>query len=156
MGNYANLELEFIERTIRLIGQYTDMIQGLEFEDQLNYTLTINCLLGLIVMPKERVVTYIPKEPITNEFLSTIGLKSSTIDDSIKNLQELIQHLRHAIAHFDIEVISVCENNLVDFIEFKGRRKQPEVIARFAAPEIYSFLQHYAQVLCENLRKHHE
>lgn len=155
MGNYNNLELDFIERTIRLIDQYTDMIQGLEFEEQLNYTLTINCLLGLVVMPKERVVTYIPKEPLTAETLSAIGLNDSTIDGSIKDLQELIQHLRHAIAHFDIEVISVCDSNLVDFIEFKGRGKQPGVIARFAAPEIYPFLQHYAQVLCKNLTKHH-
>lgn len=154
MGNYTNLELDFIERTIRLIGQYTDMIQGLEFEDKLNYTLTINCLLGLVVMPKERVITYIPKEPLTVELLSAIGLNSSTIDGSIKDLQELIQHLRHAIAHFDVKVISNCENKLIDFIEFKGRGNQPGVIARFAAPEIYPFLQYYAQVLCENLRRH--
>lgn len=154
MGNYNNLELDFIERTIRLIGQYTEMIQGLAFEDQLNYTLTINCLLGLIVMPKERVVTYIPKEPLTEETLAKIGLKRSTIDGSIKNLQELIQNLRHAIAHFDIEVVSTCENNLVDFIEFKGSGNQPEVIARFSAPEVYPFLKYYAQGLCENLRRH--
>jgi hypothetical protein len=154
MGNYSNLELDFIERTIRLIGQYTEMIQGLEFEDQLNYTLTINCFLGLIVMPKERVITYIAKEPLTAESLQKIGLVRSTIDDSIKNLQDLVQHLRHAIAHFDIEVVSVCETNLVDFIEFKGSGNQPEVIASFAAPEIYPFLQYYARGLCENLRQY--
>lgn len=55
MGNYANLELEFIERTIKLINQYTELIQDRAFDEQLNYTLTINCLLGLIIMPKERV-----------------------------------------------------------------------------------------------------
>ena len=155
MGNYNNLELEFIERTIRLIGQYTDMIDGLEFEDQLNYTLTINCLLGLIVMPKEKAFTYIPKKPITIEFLNTIGLKDSRIDGSIKNLQELIKYLRNAIAHFDIEVISLCDKKLVDFIEFKGHGKQPEIIARFSAPEIYPFLKYYGKELCDNLKKHH-
>ena len=154
MGNYNNLELDFIERTIRLIGQYTSMIQGLDFDDQLNYTLTINCLLGLIVMPKERVITYVPKEPINAESLQRMGLEKSTIDNSIRNLQELIQNLRHAIAHFDIEVISVCDNNLVDFIEFKGSGNQPAVIARFSAPEIYPFLQYYAHGISQNLRKH--
>jgi hypothetical protein len=49
---------------------------------------------------------------------------------------------------------SVCETNLVDFIEFKGSGNQPEVIASFAAPEIYPFLQYYARGLCENLRQY--
>jgi len=154
MGNYNNLELDFIERTIRLIGQYTDMIQGLDFDNQLNYTLTINCLLGLVVMPKERVITYIPKNPLNDESMRQMGLVNSVIDESIKNLQELIQHLRHSIAHFDIDVISTCQNNLVDFIEFKGTGNQPAVITRFSAPEIYPFLQYYAERLSENLRKH--
>ena len=61
MGNYIDLEAEFVERTIRLIAQYTDLVKILPFKDQLNYTLTINCLLGLIVIPKERVITYIPR-----------------------------------------------------------------------------------------------
>lgn len=155
MGNYNNLELDFVERTIRLIGQYTDMIQDLDFDNQLNYTLTINCLLGLIVMPKERVVTYIPKEPLLNENLKNMGLVNTNIDKSITNLQELIQNLRHSIAHFDIEVISSTPDNLVDFIEFKGSGNQPETIARFSAPEIYPFLQYYAQCLTDNLRRHH-
>lgn len=154
MGNYNNLELDFIERTIRLIGQYTDMVQSLEFEDQLNYTLTINCLLGLVVMPKERVITYIPKKLLDEVSKREMGLVNSAIDESIKNLQELIQHLRHSIAHFDIEVVSTCQNNLVDFIEFKGSGNQPEVIARFSAPEIFPFLQYYAQGLSENLRRY--
>lgn len=155
MGNYSNFELDFIERTIRLIGQYTEMIQDLNFDEQLNYTLTINCLLGLIVMPKEKVITYIPEEALNAENLQRMGLVNSTIDDSIKDLQELIKNLRHAIAHFDIDVISVCDNNLLDFIEFKGSGNQPAVIARFSAPEIYSFLQYYAHGLSENLKRYH-
>jgi HEPN pEK499 p136 len=155
MGNYNNLEVEFIERTIKLIGQYTNMIQNLDFVEQLNYTLTINCLLGLIVMPKERVITFIPKEPLSEENRHKMGLVNSSIDASINNLQELIKNLRHSIAHFDIEVISTCQNNLIDFIEFKGRDNQPAVIARFSAPEIYPFLQYYAHELSENLRKHY-
>ncbi|HBJ1222765.1 TPA: hypothetical protein LAQ47_004560, partial [Escherichia coli] len=29
-------------------------VQGKPFREQYNYTLTLNCLLGLIVLPKER------------------------------------------------------------------------------------------------------
>jgi hypothetical protein len=154
MGNYNNLELDFIERTIRLIDQYTDMIQELEFDEQLNYTLTINCLLGLVIMPKERAITFIPKLPLNQESRKVMGLFESEIDESIEDLQELIKHLRHSIAHFDIGVISTCQNNLVDFIVFKGTGKQPAIIAKFSAPEIYPFLQYYTKVLSDNLRKH--
>ena len=155
MGNYDNLELDFIERTIRLIAQYTEMIKGLEFRDQLNYTLTINCLLGLVIMPKERVITFVPKEKLTNQAKESMGLFESDIHESISDLQELIRNLRNSIAHFDIEVISLCENNAIDIIEFKGTENQPEIIARFHAPEILPFLQHYVSGLSENLRNHH-
>lgn len=154
MGNYENLELDFIERTISLIGQYTDMIQDKPFDEQLNYTLTINCLLGLIVMPKERVINFVPKVPLDEDGLRSMGLVNSSVHESIKDLKQLIQHLRHSIAHFDIEVISECHKNFIDFIEFKGNRKQPDVIARFSAPEILGFLQHYAHGLLENIRMH--
>jgi hypothetical protein len=55
MGNYHNIEREFVERTLQLIDQYYEVLDHYPFEEQFNYTLTINCLLGLIVMPKERV-----------------------------------------------------------------------------------------------------
>lgn len=73
MGNYNDLELDFIERTIALIDQYTSLIQEKPFEEQLNYTLIVNCLLGLIVMPKERVLNYISKEKISREDLNKMG-----------------------------------------------------------------------------------
>ncbi|MEW8347354.1 MAG: HEPN family nuclease [Candidatus Thiodiazotropha taylori] len=57
MGNYHDLEDEFVERTIRLIDQYYNVLGNYPFEEQFNYTLTINCLLGLIVMPKERIIS---------------------------------------------------------------------------------------------------
>jgi hypothetical protein len=58
MGNYKDLELEFIDRTIKLIDQYYAILDNYPFEEQFNYTLTINCLLGIIVMPKERIMSY--------------------------------------------------------------------------------------------------
>lgn len=154
MGNYADLETDFIERTIRLIEQYTDLIKGLPFENQLNYTLTINCLLGLIVMPKERVITYIPKIGFDEQNRRGMGLYRSLIDGSIRDLKELVQNLRHSVAHFDINVISDCDEQLVDWVEFKGSENQPEIIAKFRAAEIFPFLQYYSTQLLENMRNH--
>lgn len=154
MGNYADLETDFIERTIRLIGQYTDMIQGLPFDQQLNYTLTINCLLGLIVMPKERVITYIPRIEFCEQNRHEMGLDEFFIDESIGDLKGLVQNLRHSVAHFDIKVVSDCDEHLVDWVEFKGSGNQPETIARFRSAEILPFLQYYSTQLLENMRNH--
>lgn len=154
MGNYADLETDFIERTIRLIGQYTDLIQELPFDQQLNYTLTINCLLGLIVMPKERVITYIPRIDFCEKNRREMGLDESFIAESIRDLKGLVQNLRHSVAHFDINVISDCDEHLVDWVEFKGSGNQPETIARFRAAEIFPFLQYYSARLLENMRNH--
>lgn len=156
MGNYTDLEANFIERTILLVGQYTELIQGLPFDEQLNYTLTINCLLGLIVMPKERVITYIPKIDLGEKNRCAMGLDDSVIDDSINDLNQLIQNLRHSVAHFDIEVISDCDERLIDWIRFKGSGKQPEIIASFRAAEIYPFLQFYSAKLLENMHNHRD
>ena len=106
-------------------------------------------------MPKERVITYIPKEPLNRENLNRMGLIQSTIDYSIKTLRDLIQNLRHAIAHFSIEVISESDKKLIDHIVFKGTDNQPNVIANFKAQEVFPFLQYYAKSLTENLKKYH-
>jgi len=153
MGNYANLETEFIERTINLIGQYTHLCNDFPFEEQYNYTLTINCMLGLIVMPKEKVVPYIPTTRLTNDFKNEIGLVQSYISDEITTLRDLIISLRHSIAHFDIDVISENENNLIDYIEFKDTEDE-STVARLRSNEILPFLQFYAACLLENIKRY--
>ena len=153
MGNYTNIEPEFIERTINLIAQYTNLCTDFDFKEQYNYTLTINCLLGLIVMPKERVVSYIPTTRLTNAFKAEIGLAHSVITPDITTLRELITNLRHAVAHFDINVVSENENDLIDYIEFKDTENDM-IIATFRANELFSFLQYYSSCLLENIQKH--
>ena len=119
MGNYTNFEPEFIQRTKNLIHQYSSLCEDFPFVEQYNYTLMINCLLGLIIMPKEKVISYIPTERLTETFKSEIGLKNSYISPNIVTLRGLITKLRHAVAHFDMEVISESQDNLINRIEFK-------------------------------------
>lgn len=154
MGNYHDLAPEFIERTLRLIEQYYAALDNYLFEEQFNYTLTINCLLGLIVMPKERVITYVPTDRLTQEYLATIGVSSLEVRQSTRTLRELIVSLRHAVAHFDIKVVSESEENLVDRLEFLDSENDGELVARFRAKELLPFLRHYASCLLENMRRH--
>ena len=154
MGNYHDLESEFIERTLRLIDQYYAVLDNYPFEEQFNYTLTINCLLGLIVMPKERVITYVPTNRLTREYLEEIGVPSLETSSRTRTLRELIISLRHAVAHFDIQVISESDENLVDWLEFLDSENGEELVARFRANELLPFLRHYASCLLHNMERH--
>lgn len=153
MGNYINFETEFIERTLRLIDQYNLMIQELDFHDQLNYTLTINCLLGLIVMPKERVITYIPNDVLSADYLRNLGFIESTIDPGITRFRDLIHQMRNSISHFKIDVESVNEDFLVDYLVFS--HVDGNLVARIKSTEIVPFLRFYCQKLLQNLNRRH-
>jgi hypothetical protein len=109
MGNYTNLETEFIQGTIRLIDQYDELIANLNFEKQLNYTLTINCLLGLIVMLKERVIFFISNDVITDAYKKNLGFEHSILGGCIIRFRDSILQLRNSVDHFKIEVESENE-----------------------------------------------
>lgn len=154
MGNYHDIEIEFVDRTLRLIDQYLGLVDQFQFEEQFNYTLTLNCLLGLIVMPKERVVSYIPTDRLTSEYKKEIGLVESHISEEIVTLRDLITKLRHSVAHFNISVESEDEKRLVDWVVFKDSENDNLTLARFRANEIVPLLRHYGDCLIENMRKH--
>ena len=82
MGNYAEIEIEFIERTIDLIEQYCSDLEKYSLEKQFNHTLVINCMLGLIVMPKEKAIPYIPNERLVAEYKDKIGLHHTVIHEA--------------------------------------------------------------------------
>lgn len=154
MGNYHNLELEFIDRTLKLIEQYYGALGNYPFEEQFNYTLTINCLLGLIVMPKEKVISFVPTDRLTKDFLVKIGAPSLEVGKNISTLRELIISLRHAAAHFDIDVLSENDLNLVDWLEFSDSENGGCLVARFRASELLPFLRYYAHCLLQNMKRH--
>jgi hypothetical protein len=153
MGNYRNFELEFVQRTLALITQYEGFIYTQPFERQYNYTLLVNCLLGLIVMPKEKSFTYLPKERLTNEMKKEMGLMDSIVNEEITTLQDLIISLRHSIAHFDFEINSNDENFLFDEIIFNNNyNKKGGCIAVIKASEFLPFLRYYSTWLIHNLQ----
>jgi len=137
-----------------LIYQYHETLDRYPFKEQYNYTLTINCLLGLIVMPKERVVSYIPTTRLTTEFKQEIGMECSEISVDIQTLRDLVKGLRHSIAHFDINIISDDDRNQIDWIEFRDTQNDEHVIAKFKSSELQPFLKYYSGCLLKNLERH--
>lgn len=121
MGNYKDIETEFVERTLGLISQYESMLHKYRFEEQYNYTLLINCLLGLVVLPKERTLSYLPNNTLLdNAFRKEMGIFASVFHPDIKELKELIVALRHSVAHFHIRVESMDEQFHIDHIICQG------------------------------------
>lgn len=153
MGNYKDLEYEFIERTLKLINQYNARLNEYEFNEQYNHTLLINCLLGLIVLPKEKVESWTPKNRLTKTFAKEIGLVQSVINPDFSTFREFITGFRNGIAHFDIKVESLDARSLIDEIVFFDSEKQEGYeVVRFRANELLPFVQYFAGVLLKNMK----
>ena len=152
MGNYVDFEQDFIMRTMMLIEQYYDeVVPNKPFFEQFNYTLLINCLFGLIVMPKERAMSAIPTTRLTVELKRQMGIQQSRLPSSETTLRDLIIKMRHSVAHCDIEVISQDADNRFDVVNFKDTESQ-QVFASFVASELLPFLRFYTDALNNNLQ----
>lgn len=154
VGNYYRLEIDFVSRTLDLIEQYNSLKEQFPFERQYNHTLLTNCLLGLIVLPKEKALSHIPKTRIAFvKALKEWGVNKSSFNPDIKDTKELFLRLRNAVAHFDIEFISETEEHLIDRIEFRDTEAGID-IATFYADEFSLFIKFYAITLLRNLERH--
>lgn len=156
MGNYRNLETEFIDRTLELISQYEGQIKKteLEFDKQYNHTLLINCLLGLIVMPKERTIDFLPKDKITITLKNEMGVSNSWFNEEIRDMKSLVIALRHSISHFDIAFNSNDDQFLIDEIVFNDNQKSAGyIVAKFLPDELLNFIRYYGGWIIASIRE---
>lgn len=91
----------FMRRTLDIAESYSGAYDA---------TLLINCLLGLLIVPKETLLDKIPSTPF--ESLAEWGIRPESIKSHGKcdygqehalNLRQLVRRLRNAVAHFHIE-----------------------------------------------------
>ncbi|MGE6304557.1 HEPN family nuclease [Serratia liquefaciens] len=155
MGNYSDFETDFVQRTLALIDQYNEMIevQGKPFMEQYNYTLTLNCLLGLIVLPKERALSFLPADRLTQQLKTSMGLRESQLPGPEMTLRNLILKMRNSVAHFSVQVVSESDEHLVDLIAFRDGPEDENAYATFRAPELLPFLRYYAALLLDNISR---
>jgi hypothetical protein len=108
---------DFMHRTLAIVQDYSG-----EFEA----TLLFNCLLGLLVVPKETQFNRIPKDP--PDRFSEWGLSPETIKcfgtcnhgrQHIPDLRQFVKNMRNAVAHFNIE--PTHENGEVAGFSFRDR-----------------------------------
>lgn len=152
MGNYADFEYDFIDRTLAVISQYESNLHKYDFKEQYNYTLLLNCLTGLIVMPKEKIIDVIPKNRLITDMKNQMGLHDTQINSKITTVKDLVIQMRHCVAHFSIRIESKNNDFLIDKIVFYDDERGPGyIVATFKATELLPFVRYYADWLKSNL-----
>lgn len=91
----------FMERTMQIVTKYDGTYDA---------TLLINCLLGLLILPKEALLDKIPATPLDS--LNEWGIQPNSIKNPRKcdyghqhdlSLRQLVRRMRNAVAHFQVE-----------------------------------------------------
>jgi len=110
-------EKEFMLRTLELVKQYKGPFDA---------TLLLNCLLGLLIVPKETSLDKIPTDPASK--LKSWGISPSSIkrfglrtkqNQHPNTLRGIVYNLRNSVAHIKVEPIS--NNKEVKGFTFRDR-----------------------------------
>jgi hypothetical protein len=95
---------DFMNRTLYIMHEYKGPYDA---------TILINCLLGLLVLPKETLINRIPPDPY--EELAQWGINPKSIvkfgkcEDGYEHaptLRQFVRRLRNAVAHFNVEPLN--------------------------------------------------
>lgn len=139
MSYLSNFERSFSENTLAVLDGYSG---------EYDATLLINCLLGLLVLPKETMLDAIPEIPISDLKNWGVNISSLKIAEARKNdpdpgtLRGLVFNMRHSVAHFRIKPIP--SEGEVEGFEFKNDRG---LHAEFSLSELRVFLRNLSSHL---------
>jgi len=136
-----NFVRSFMNRTNSLLEDNND--------SELGATFLINCLLGLLVAPKDKLFSKIPETDFDS--LSEWGINPKSIkvfkcDMGCKhnpNLRQLVHRLRNAIAHFDIE--PQHSNGKVIGYSFKDQKRFHAILSLDEIKEFVTRLTTYLE-----------
>lgn len=130
MEYLSNFESSFSSRTLDIIKNYDG-----DYDGDYDATLVINCLLGLLIVPNEKMLKSIPEDPL--EELQQWGIDPKSIINpgrwpgaeklQVDNLRGLVTNLRHAVAHFNIS--PMIESGEVRAFEYKNGRGLHAIIS---------------------------
>ena len=99
MSHYLQQEVDFINRTKLIITQYETF--QIEEKDKFEVTLYLNCLVGLLILPKQHWYNDLPQESIS---LLEWGIAPEHIyiikDGEDKNVKNIATHIRNSISHY--------------------------------------------------------
>lgn len=134
-------ERDFMKRTLFLLREYAGPYEA---------TLLLNCLLGLLVVPKEKSFEKIPTDPISD--LKKWGISPSSIKSVGKRtpknphpdtLRGVVWNLRNAVAHFGLTPLHQ-EGECKGFV---FRDDQAGFTAEISVGELRKFVENLAEHL---------
>jgi hypothetical protein len=103
MSEYENQDIDFVVRTKTILDSYNNLT--CENHEKFEVTLFVNCLIGLIIIPKSKLWD---KSILIEDSIETWGIKNSqitTIKDG-KTVSNVLYHLRNSIAHYRFKLIN--------------------------------------------------
>lgn len=141
--------VEYIRRTRELLKQYDGYI-GENYEA----TLFCNCLLGLLVFPKEAFYRSIKDDLVSAENLQVLkqSMKGNTSfitrgKGDVSDLAFIIRHMRNAVSHYKVKLKSGSgkEKNIIKNIVFQDNNFLLEI----GVEQLKSILMEF----CDNIIK---
>lgn len=120
MSYLDDFEHSFMRHTLEIVREYRGKYDA---------TLLINCLVGLLVVPRKSFLDAIPDEPLSE--LGKWGIDPGSIEsagnsDDSGTLRGLVRNLRNAVAHFNLTPVPRTED--VDSFEFTDQNGLKAVI----------------------------
>jgi hypothetical protein len=143
MGAYENIDIDFAERTLKILDQYDQTKQP--GPENFEVTLLVNCLIGLLVLPQQRRPELIPYLPVDR--LADWGIEAGFIESWDENgdqqtLSRLVDHLRNGVCHFRIEAEGTKED--IKQLKFSDRH---EFRATIPVGNLKTFVKKFASTL---------
>lgn len=114
--NLQQFERDFMARTQGIIGEYAGQYEA---------SFLLNCMLGLLIVPRERLLIAIPADPIDDlakwgvPLASILAYERAEGEGSAYSIRWFIIKMRNAIAHFHI--LPVQKDGKVCGFEFWDR-----------------------------------
>ena len=99
---YTHFIADFSRRTLQNLDHIQAQAWGGD-EDVYPVTQLWNSLLGLVVLPRERDLTRIPRIPMTDLWSQGWPRLRTTTGSEHRTLLDLVSDLRRAVAHFNVD-----------------------------------------------------
>lgn len=152
MSAYLQQEIDFIDRTIKIIKQY-DTFQ-IAVNEKYNVTLLLNCMVGLLILPQQHWFGFLPKDLISEK---EWGIKPEHISfikkGETKNVIDFTRHLRNSIAHYRFKVFE-NKNCIISQIQFEDFDRNNEKTFEAVIPiaNLKNFLNIFSEFIMEEMK----
>ena len=149
---YQRFECDFIERTMKIIKQYEDFVENnknIQDEEKFEVTLLINCLLGLLVLPKQKHIHNIPQIPVSQlaekwDFREEFIERWGNVQENMRDLPYIVLRMRNSVAHMNITILGNGET--IEFIEFNDDKYSNNIFkAKIPVKNLKTFVKNLAK-----------